>query len=118
MNECYICQAEAVSRCYTCGQLICGTHGGENCTRCNTSVAAGDPPALHVTAAPMRSTDAKHGWWRPLQAEEYKPPACQTCGALARRICRNCGTRYCREHAGPSNLCDECGRSARMGLWV
>jgi hypothetical protein len=118
MNECYICQAEAIARCYTCGRLICGKHGGENCIRCNTSVVAGDPPGRHVSAERLGPSDAKHGWWRPQEAEEFKPPACYACGALARRICRNCGSRYCREHAGPSDLCIVCGRSARMGLVV
>jgi hypothetical protein len=118
MIQCYLCEAEAVARCYTCGQLICGKHGGENCTRCNTSVVAGDPPGWRVSAERMRPSDAKHGWWRPQPAEEFHPPACYNCGALARRVCRNCDSRYCRQHAGPGDLCDACGRSARMGLWA
>jgi hypothetical protein len=118
MNECYICHAEAVSRCYTCGQLICAKHGGENCTRCDTAVVAGDPPGRHVSTERLRLSEEKHGWWRPQPAEEFQPPACYACGGLARRVCRNCNCRYCRDHAGPSNLCAACGRSARMGLWV
>jgi len=117
-NRCYLCDAEAVSRCYTCGQLICERHGRENCHRCNTGVAAGEPLSLHVSDAPLRGGTMKHGWWRPQEAEEYEPPACYACQGLARALCRNCGSRYCRDHAGPGQLCADCGRSARMGLIV
>jgi hypothetical protein len=117
MNQCYICEAEAVARCYTCGQLICDKHGGENCTRCDTSVMAGDPPGWHIRAARMQPSDVRH-WWRPQQAEEFQPPACYNCGALARRVCRNCSSRYCGQHAGTGDLCGACASSARLGLWV
>ena len=118
MNVCYICKAEAVSRCYTCGQLICAKHGDENCHRCDTAVVAGDPPPLHVSAFRLTPQDVKHGWWRPQQAEEFAPPACYACQGLARKVCRNCQSRYCPEHAGPSDLCNACGKSARLGLIV
>ena len=118
MNQCYNCKAEAVSRCYTCGRLICAKHGRENCHRCDTAVMAGSPPPLHVSTTPLAPLDTKHGWWRPQQAAEFVPPACYVCDALARRICRNCQSRYCPDHAGPSDLCMACGKSARLGLIV
>jgi|SRR5579864_577158 len=116
MNECYICGEEAISRCYTCGQLICGKHGGENCERCRSAVMAGDPRGAHVSVVPLADGDARAGWWRPQQAEAYQPPACYECKGLARQVCQNCQNRYCREHAGPRNLCAACGRSARLGV--
>ena len=118
MNRCYICQAEAVSRCYTCGQLICAAHGDENCQRCNTGVIAGEPRSSEISARPLRRKDAKHGWWRPQQAEEYEPPACYACKSLTRAVCRNCRSHYCHEHAGRGALCLECHRSARLGMIV
>ena len=118
MNRCYLCDAEAVSRCYTCGQLICAEHGGENCHRCNTGFVAGDPRPEHVSTVPLRQADAKHGWWRPQPAEEYEPPACYACKGLARAVCQNCQSHFCREHAGPGALCMRCSRSARLGLVI
>jgi hypothetical protein len=119
MNGCYICAGEAVSRCYTCGQLICAKHGGENCERCNTGVVAGDPRPQHIRAEVVsRLTDTRHAWWRPQAAEDFEPPGCYACSALSRAICQNCLSYYCREHAGPGPLCQVCGRSARLGLIV
>jgi hypothetical protein len=118
MNQCYMCGAEAVSRCYTCGQLICDRHGSENCQRCDTGVVAGDPRPEHFSAMPLPAAEGKHGWWRPQPAEEFVPPACYACQGLSRRFCRNCHRRYCPEHAGRRGLCEACGRSARMGLLV
>jgi hypothetical protein len=116
LNRCYICQAEAVSRCYTCGRLICEKHGGESCDRCNTSVVAGDPRPLNISAEPVGGPGARPGWWRPLPAEEFDPPACYACGGLSRQVCFNCQSRFCGEHAGPGGLCADCGRSSRLGL--
>jgi hypothetical protein len=118
VNRCYICNDEAVSRCYTCGQLICARHGGENCHRCNTGVVAGDPRPQHVSENLLGRAEAKHAWWRPQEADDFEPPACYACKALARAVCRNCGERYCRDHAGPPGMCKECARSARLGLIV
>jgi hypothetical protein len=118
MNRCYICDAEAVSRCYTCGQLICAQHGDDDCHRCNTGVAAGDPRSTHISTHALRPNDANRGWWRPQLAEEYEPPACYECKGLARAVCRNCESHYCRDHAGPGALCLQCARSARMGLVI
>jgi hypothetical protein len=118
VNRCYICQAEAVSRCYTCGQLICAEHGRDNCHRCDTGVVSGDPRPASISAQALRRRDAKHGWWRPQEAEEYEPPACYVCKGLARAVCRNCLSHYCREHAGCPGMCNACTRSARLGLIV
>lgn len=119
MNQCYLCQAEAVARCFTCGQLMCAEHGGADCQACSSGVVAGDPRRSHVSATPPpRAKEIHRGWWRPQPAEAYTPPACYVCQGLSRRVCRNCHSHYCREHAGPSDLCAACAQSARLGLWV
>ncbi len=118
MNRCYVCEAEAVGRCFTCGRLFCAEHGRENCQTCDGAVMAGDPRPDHVSAVPLRPRDAGHAWWRPQPAEEFVPPACYACGGLSRRVCQHCHSRYCPEHAGPGRLCADCGRSARLGLIV
>jgi hypothetical protein len=118
MNRCYICQAEAVARCYTCGQLMCAQHGRENCQRCDTGVVAGDPRPTQVAAPALGPADTRHGWWRPQPAEEFEPPACYACKALARAVCRHCQSHYCRDHAGRAALCADCTRSARLGVIV
>jgi|SRR5581483_2097930 len=112
--HCHICQAEAVARCYTCGQLMCAEHGRENCTRCASGIAAGDPRPDRITTRPV-SSQTRPGWWRPQPAEAYEPPACYACKGLTRAVCRNCHAFYCTEHAGPSGLCAACGRSAWLG---
>jgi hypothetical protein len=115
---CHICEAEAVSRCYSCGQLVCAEHGKtDTCGRCTTAIASGDPRADRFSASPMKS-NAKSGWWRPQEAEVYVPPACYVCQGLTRATCRNCDNKYCREHAGPNGLCKQCGQSAQLGLYV
>jgi hypothetical protein len=116
--NCHICQAEAVTRCYNCGELVCAEHGkGDNCARCNTGFVEGDPRSDRICVEPL-AKDQHHGWWRPQEAEEYQPPACYECKGLSRRVCRNCQANYCPEHAGPRGLCKACGRSANMGLYV
>lgn len=118
VEVCHICQAEAVSRCYTCGQLVCAEHGkGQTCARCTSAIAAGDPRGDRISETPMPAKD-KDAWWRPQQADEYVPPACYSCQGLARGLCRNCDARYCAEHAGPNGLCLACGKSANLGLYV
>jgi hypothetical protein len=112
--RCHICQAEAVARCYTCGQLMCAQHGKESCTRCSSGIAAGDPRPVHVSEEPL-SQAKKPAWWRPQQAEEYKPPACYACQGLTRAVCRHCQSHYCAEHAGKGGLCQACGTSAWLG---
>jgi hypothetical protein len=112
---CYICQAEAVTRCYNCGQLVCAEHGkNDNCTRCSTGFAAGNP-GIGVERLGKQEPG---GWWRAQEAEEYQPPACYECKGLTRAVCRNCQGSYCPEHAGPNGLCKACGRSANLGLYV
>src|ERR1051325_9129782 len=118
MESCYICQDEAVTRCYTCGRLVCARHGKENCVRCDTAVMPGDPPTRHVTAVPLAAQGNPNPWWRPQEAEDFAPPACYQCGGLARAICQHCGEYFCRDHAGTGRLCAACGRSARIGLIV
>lgn len=112
--HCHICQAEAVARCYNCGELICARHGDEYCTNCTTGIAAGDPRPDRISTAPL-ARGQRPGWWRPQPAEEYTPPACYDCRGLARAVCYHCGERYCPEHAGPRGLCRACGRSSWLG---
>jgi len=114
--SCHICQAEAVTRCFTCGGLVCAEHAtGETCPRCSGGFTAADPRA--VSAQPL-GKDQHHGWWRPQEADEYLPPACYQCQGLSRGLCRNCQSSYCRDHAGPSGLCQACGRSANLGIYL
>jgi hypothetical protein len=116
---CHICHAEAVTRCYSCGELVCAEHGkNANCPMCSTGIAAGDPRTTHIADVPMPAPDREHAWWRPQEAEEYQPPACYECKALSRAMCRNCHSIYCREHAGANGLCKACGRSANLGLYI
>ena len=116
---CHICQAEAVTRCYTCGELVCAEHGkSANCPACSTGIAAGDPRTTHIVEEPRRYPEPAHAWWRPKVAEEYQPPSCYECNALSRAVCRNCQSNYCQEHAGVNGLCKSCGRSANMGLYI
>ncbi len=74
--SCHICKAEAVTRCYSCGELVCETHGKSDvCPHCSGGFVAGDPRPDRVSSKPMPK-QATDGWWRPQQAEEYVPPAC------------------------------------------
>jgi hypothetical protein len=117
--NCHLCEVEAVTRCHNCGALLCAEHGGkdDDCRRCTTAIAAGDPGGNRISATPLGQLKTP-GWWRPQQAEEYQPPACYACQGLTRAVCRNCQNRYCYEHKGPSGLCGECGRSARLGMVI
>lgn len=114
--QCHICKAEAVTRCYSCGELVCEEHSkNENCPLCSTGFTAADPRSISVAPLPK---DAHKGWWRPQTAEEYKPPECYECKGLGRGVCRNCHCNYCAEHAGANGLCKACHRSANIGLYV
>jgi hypothetical protein len=112
--QCHICGAEAVARCYHCGQLMCDAHGRDNCTRCDSAIAAGDPRPDRITALPT-TTAEKPAWWRPQPAEQFEPPACYACKGLTRALCSNCGAHYCSEHAGPTGLCRACSGSLWLG---
>jgi len=116
---CHVCQADAVTRCYNCGELVCAEHGGKNdlCTHCSTGIVAGKPGAP-ISEKPMSEKPQHHGWWRPQEAEQYVPPACYECKGLTRAVCRNCQSNYCQEHAGPNGLCKACGQSANLGIYV
>jgi hypothetical protein len=114
---CHICGQEAVARCYTCGQLFCEKHGDRDCERCSTAFAPGDRRADHISASRL-GNGGRPAWWRPQEAEDFEPPACYDCGGLARLICRNCNSLYCREHAGSRGLCAACDRSSWMGLYI
>src|SRR5688572_20657133 len=116
--SCQFCQAVAVTRCNSCGTLVCEEHGKNDiCPGCSTGIVAGGPQALAVSKKPL-PPGANAGWWRPQQAEEYTPPACYECQGLARGKCRNCLSSYCSEHAGSNGLCQACGRSANLGLYI
>ncbi len=112
---CHICQAEAVARCYTCGELICAEHGNENCTRCASGIAAGDPRPKYVTATVSANKTRRPGWWRPQKAEEFAPPACYACKGLTRTVCEHCHGYYCKDHAGTNGLCRACSGSHWLG---
>src|SRR5262245_48014346 len=119
---CHICGAEAVDRCYSCGELFCPEHGKTrhgktDCVRCSTGIRAGDRRADRISAAPLMK-NARPGWWRPQEAEDYTPPECYACGGLARSRCYNCHDLFCPEHAGASDLCLGCEKSARSGMFV
>ena len=119
MERCCFCDKEPVTRCYSCGDLVCEEHGGatETCPNCNTGYVARDPRHDRISAKPMSKTEAS-AWWRAQRAEEYQPPACYHCQGLSRARCRNCESYYCAEHAGPNGLCKECGRSVNLGLYI
>ncbi len=112
--SCYLCGDEAVSRCFNCGELICASHGKDNCLRCETGIAAGDPRPDRITEHPGGRMQ-KQGWWRPREAEAYQPPACYACKGLCRSRCQRCGQPYCAEHAGRKGLCQECDRTDWLG---
>lgn len=116
INACHICKAEAVTRCYTCGELVCEEHGkNANCPRCSTGFTAAD--SRSISELPLPKSQAK-GWWRPQEAEEFKPAACYECKGLARGVCRNCQSHFCPEHAGANGLCKGCEKSANLGIYV
>jgi hypothetical protein len=114
--HCHLCDREAVDRCYTCGELFCDEHGRVNCNRCATAITAEDARPDRVSEARLSKTPAgRPGWWRPQPAENYDPPACHECRGLARYVCVQCGSRYCRDHAGKQGMCAQCQRSLRGG---
>ncbi|MBI2806550.1 MAG: hypothetical protein HYX68_16335 [Planctomycetes bacterium] len=117
--SCHLCESEAVTRCHTCGVLICEQHGGKDdlCTQCSGGFTAGDP-RTRISDEPLGQSKQSGGWWRPQEAEEFQPTSCYQCQALARAVCRNCLSNFCPEHTGPNGLCKACGQSANLGLWV
>src|SRR5262245_52805078 len=104
---CHICQREAIERCFTCGELFCEQHGSVNCARCETGVMAGDNRPDRITTKRLPETTA-NPWWRPREAPDFDPPACNTCQGLARYTCNQCGGKYCSEHAGRKGECGRC----------
>ncbi len=85
--------------------------------RCSSGIVEGDYRADRVTRRRARQPGTR-AWWRPQEAEDYEPPACYHCQALARLTCRNCQQLYCPDHAGRPGLCQRCTRSAWLGLLV
>src|SRR5438874_12453087 len=114
---CHVCRAEAVGRCYHCGRLYSATHDVKGyCTTCTSAVHV--PLEDKVTTGPAPGSRSGRAWWRPKVEEDPGPPSCYRCDGLAHRVCRNCENLYCPEHAGPADLCDQCGRSARVAMWI
>jgi len=87
-QPCHLCDAEAVSRCYSCGKLVCAQHDkGKSCPTCSGGYVPGDPRGISVEPLPKAGGAA---WWRPQEADAYHPPECYECKGLAKRTCRNC----------------------------
>jgi hypothetical protein len=127
--QCELCQDEAVGSCRACGAAFCAGHAPAFCFRCaaavraaphgkgnlNTAVVSGDKNPRPAGKGYLQCTTTG----RPtVHLEDAGPPACHRCGALARRVCRNCQNLYCQDHAGGADVCDVCARSARLGLYI
>ncbi len=103
--KCYICQGEAIDRCYTCGQLFCEQHGKINCSRCEHGFAPGDRRDDHVSIDRLRAGQVRvvaaagggrlrarllYGVWRTGSAalsqlrQSFLPRACRQEGLVCR----------------------------------
>jgi hypothetical protein len=125
---CELCQSEAVGRCRACGVAYCADHGGSYCYRCSAAVTAAEPGKIRrgtgVVSGDRDPRPSGKGYLqcptteRPtIHLEDPGPPACRLCGALARKVCRNCHGLFCPEH-GKGELCLDCLRSSRLGLII
>ena len=127
--QCELCQQEAVGACRACGTAYCAGHAPSFCFRCAAAVLADSHGKGNLRTAVVSGDKhprpAGKGYLqcvatgRPtVHVEDPGPPACYRCGALARRVCRNCLALFCPQHAGGADVCDVCARSARLGLVV
>jgi hypothetical protein len=127
--QCELCQQEAVGACRACGAAYCASHAPSFCFRCavaigadaygkgnlNTAVVSGDKTPRPSGKGYLQCTASG----RPtVYLEDSGPPACYQCGALARRVCRNCQALFCPDHAGGADVCAGCARSSRLGLFI
>jgi hypothetical protein len=126
--QCELCQQEAVGACRVCGAAYCASHAPSFCFRCaaaigaavhgkgnlNTAVVSGDKEPRPSSRGYLQCTASG----RPtIYVEDAGPPTCYHCGALARRVCRNCQTLFCSNHAGGADVCESCARSSQLGLF-
>jgi hypothetical protein len=94
---------------------FCGGHGADYCRRCAVAVTAPGPVGLGPRQTGFLQCVSKPRM-KTIHLDDEEPPSCHRCGGLARHICQNCHSLYCREHAGRQGWCDECTRAARNGL--
>jgi hypothetical protein len=114
---CHFCQHEAVGKCVSCGLAFCSDHGKRYCHVCSSAVFSreavtgqrDEPGYLQCPPRPEMPT---------IYLEDDGPPECYRCLALARKVCQNCHSLYCLEHAGTGGFCDQCAKAAKVGNWV
>jgi hypothetical protein len=127
--QCELCQREAAGACPACGATFCAAHAPQFCFRCASAVGAAVRPqpdsSTAIVAGDREPRPAGKGYLQctsrgmpTIYVNDTGPPTCYRCQALARRICRNCQSLYCQEHAGGNDLCDICERSSRLGLYI
>jgi hypothetical protein len=127
--SCELCQQPAVTACEVCGTGFCSDHVSPFCFRCATAIRSFERirggSSTAIVAADREPHYSGKGYLqcasqgRPtIHVEDAGPPACYRCQGLARRVCQNCQSLYCQQHAGRGDLCDVCERSARLGLFI
>lgn len=130
---CVVCERVAAGWCQGCGALYCSDHGGGRCFRC-AGAFIGVEPECHPPAAPnaaIFTLDRQSHWsgkgylqclgpsaLPTVYVDDPGPPACHECGGLAKKVCSNCHTLFCGDHAGTAVLCRSCLRSSRLGMAV
>ena len=116
---CHFCSRDTAAKCVSCGLAICPDHGKRYCQVCSNAVFSRETVTgqreqkgyLQCPSKPQMPT---------IYLDDDGPPACYKCEALARKVCQNCQSLYCREHAGKGGggLCDQCAAASRVGTWV